>query len=62
MTLFSIQCCHIFFICESIPGVVNVPNKKTATLSEVIEHLEQTYCGHLSVELSHISVSLSGWN
>ncbi len=38
-----------------------MPNQETASLSEIIECLEKTYCGHLSVELSHISVSLNDW-
>ena len=39
-----------------------MPDQEIATLSEIVEYLEQTYCGHLSVELNHISVSLSGWS
>ena len=34
-----------------------MPKQEAATLEEIIECLERTYCGHLSVELSHISVS-----
>jgi 2-oxoglutarate dehydrogenase complex dehydrogenase (E1) component-like enzyme len=36
-----------------------VPNRETASLSEIIECLEKTYCGHFSVEINHLSVSLS---
>ena len=36
-----------------------MPNRETASLSEIIECLEKTYCGHFSVEINHLSVSLS---
>ena len=39
-----------------------MPNQEIATLSEIVEYLEKIYCGHLSVELNHISVSLSDWS
>lgn len=39
-------------------GILNIPDKEAAPLSEVIRHLESIYCGHLSVELNHLSVGL----
>ncbi|CAB4032566.1 probable 2-oxoglutarate dehydrogenase E1 component DHKTD1, mitochondrial, partial [Paramuricea clavata] len=39
----------------NLSGVLNVSSQETASLSEIIECLEKTYCGHLSVELNHIS-------
>lgn len=34
-----------------------MPAQNKATLSEIVDYLGKTYCGKLSVELHHISVS-----
>ncbi|XP_046848415.1 probable 2-oxoglutarate dehydrogenase E1 component DHKTD1, mitochondrial isoform X2 [Xenia sp. Carnegie-2017] len=44
-----------FYKCILCHGILNIPDKEAAPLSEVIRHLESIYCGHLSVELNHLS-------
>ena len=38
-------------------GILTLPNKDEASVDEIVDHLESTYCGQLSVELCHIEVS-----
>eukprot|EP00795_Rhopilema_esculentum_P002591 gene2591-786_t len=38
----------------NLAGVVNIPEKANGTLMDVKKHLDETYCGMLSAEFTHI--------
>ncbi|XP_071504973.1 2-oxoadipate dehydrogenase complex component E1-like [Diadema antillarum] len=40
----------------NVTGILNI-GKETATLQEILDHLEKTYCGTLAVEYSHLLTS-----
>ena len=55
---------NCFYICAHMstrlhpPGLLSLaPNKMAATLSEVVQHLEQLYCGTMTIETAQIEVS-----
>ncbi|ORX91699.1 2-oxoglutarate dehydrogenase, E1 component [Basidiobolus meristosporus CBS 931.73] len=39
----------------NLEGIVKLSGLKKATLSQIIDHLEKTYCGHLAFEFMHIA-------
>ncbi|KAK9763355.1 hypothetical protein K7432_010041 [Basidiobolus ranarum] len=39
----------------NVEGILQLNGLKKATLSQIIDHLEKTYCGHLAFEFMHIA-------
>ena len=55
---------NCFYMCAHMstrlhpPGLLSLaPNKMATTLSEVVQHLEQLYCGTMTIETAQIEVS-----
>lgn len=38
----------------NLPGLLHCNGQKEASLTEILQHLEKAYCGHLSAEIHHI--------